>query len=277
MGREAARLHREGKTIALVPTMGYLHEGHLSLLRAGRDAADILVISIFVNPLQFGANEDFNVYPRDMERDLELAESCGVDIVFAPAAADLYPGGFSTFVEVEGLTETLCGLSRPGHFRGVTTVVCKLFNLTRPDLAFFGRKDFQQLAVIRRMSSDLDLGIEIVGMPIVREPDGLAMSSRNVYLDPGERKQALALVECIFLARAMFKEGEHRAGVILDRVRNRIGMEPDVRLDYARICHRESLDDMELATGDSVLLLAVFVGKVRLIDNHCLNEEIALP
>lgn len=277
MQKEAKRLGREGQRIALVPTMGYLHEGHLSLLREARKSSDKLVISIFVNPLQFGADEDFDLYPRDMERDLGLARSCGADIAFTPDSGDLYPGDFSSFVEVEGLTETLCGRSRPGHFRGVTTVVCKLFNLVRPDLAFFGQKDYQQLAVIRRMTNDLDLGIEIVGMPTVRESDGLAMSSRNVYLAPDQRRQALSLVESIQLARAIYKEGERRAGVILDRVRDRIGREPDARIDYAQICHESTLEEMELADRSSILLLAVYIGKIRLIDNHRLEEEIRMP
>ena len=234
------------------------------------------MLSIFVNPLQFGENEDFSVYPRDPERDLELARNCGADIVFMPSAAELYPEGFRTYVEVEGLTDTLCGRSRPGHFRGVTTVVCKLFNIVKPHLALFGRKDFQQLAVISRMAADLDMGIEIKGMPIVREMDGVAMSSRNVYLDPDERKQARALVESIQLARAMYKEGEKRTGVILDRVRTRIQMEPSARIDYARICHRDTLRDMDLVTENSVLLLAVNIGKVRLIDNHQLSMELKI-
>lgn len=268
------RLSSLGKEIAFVPTMGYLHEGHLSLLRAGRKAGDVLVLSIFVNPLQFGEGEDFSAYPRDTERDLELARSCGVDIVFIPNEKDLYPEGFSTSVEVEGLTEILCGQSRPGHFRGVTTVVCKLLNLVRPDRAYFGRKDYQQLAVIRRMVTDLNLGVEIISMPIVREPDGLAMSSRNVYLDPDERRQARCLVESIQLARAMYKGGELRAEEILDRVRTRIEMEPSARVDYARICHMDTLDEMELVTEESVLLLAAYIGSVRLIDNHRVCMEL---
>lgn len=274
MQATAKKLSGKGKRIAFVPTMGYLHEGHLSLLRAGRKAGDILVLSIFVNPLQFRDGEDLSVYPRDMDRDLELARSCGVDIVFTPAKTDLYPEGFSTYVEVEGLTDTLCGRSRPGHFRGVTTVVNKLLNLVRPHKAFFGQKDFQQLAVIRRMVSDLNMDIGIQGMPIVREPDGLAMSSRNVYLNPDERKQALTLVGSIRLARAMLKEGEFRTEILLDRVRDRIELEPSAKIDYAQICHESTLLDMDLITEESVLLLAVYVGQVRLIDNHYLFEEI---
>ncbi len=276
MQAEAERLRAAGKRIALVPTMGYLHEGHLSLLRAGRSDGDTLVLSIFVNPLQFGENEDFSVYPRDPERDLELARDCGADIVFMPSEAELYPEGFRTYVEVEGLTDTLCGRSRPGHFRGVTTVVCKLFNIVKPHLALFGKKDFQQLAVISCMAADLDMGIEIKGMPIVREMDGVAMSSRNVYLDLEERRQARSLVESIQLARAMYKEGEKQAGVLLDRVRTRIAMETSARIDYARICHKDTLRDMDLVTEDSVLLLAVIIGKVRLIDNHQLSMELKI-
>ena len=274
MQAEARRLSASGKKIAFVPTMGYLHEGHLSLLRAGRKAGDVLVLSIFVNPLQFGEGEDLDVYPRDMERDLELARSCETDIVFTPAVRDLYPDGFNTYVGVRGLTEILCGHSRPGHFQGVTTIVCKLLNLVCPSKTFFGQKDYQQLAVIRRMVADLNLGVEIVGMPIVREPDGLAMSSRNVYLDPDERQQSRSLVESIQLSRAMFKEGEQRSDEILDRVRIRIEMEPSSRIDYARICHYKTLEDMETVTEESVLLLAVYIGSVRLIDNHRLCMEL---
>ncbi|MFH1964325.1 MAG: pantoate--beta-alanine ligase [Acidobacteriota bacterium] len=274
MQAAARRLTSEGKEIAFVPTMGYLHEGHLSLLRAGRKAGDILVLSIFVNPLQFGEGEDLSVYPRDLDCDRELACSRGTDIVFSPSVKGLYPDGFSTCVEVKGLTEILCGHSRPNHFRGVTTVVCKLLNLVCPSKAFFGQKDYQQLTVIRRMVSDLNMGVEIVSMPIVREPDGLAMSSRNVYLDPNERRQALSLVESILLARAMYKEGERRAEEILDRVRTRIEMEPSAKVDYAQICHRDTLKEMDLLTEESMLLLAAYVGQVRLIDNHQLGMEL---
>ncbi len=274
MQAAARRISSSGNKIAFVPTMGYLHEGHLSLLRAGRKAGDSLVLSIFINPLQFGEDEDLDIYPRDMERDLELARSCETDIVFTPAVRDLYPDGFNTCVEVKGLTEILCGHSRPGHFQGVTTVVCKLLNLVCPSSAFFGQKDYQQLAVIRRMVSDLNMGVEIVGMPIVREPDGLAMSSRNVYLNQSERRQALSLVESIWLARAMYKEGERKAEEILDRVRTRIETEPSARIDYAQICHRDTLEKMDLLTEESMLLLAAYVGQVRLIDNHRLGMEL---
>lgn len=269
-----AEARREGKRISFVPTMGYLHDGHLSLLREGRQRGGLLVLSIFVNPTQFGRGEDLDAYPRDLARDAELARSAGVDLIFAPEARDMYPAGYSSYVDVEGLTANLCGASRPGHFRGVTTVVCKLFNIVQPHVAFFGRKDFQQLAVIRRMTADLNLPVEIVGMPIVREADGLAMSSRNVYLAPGERQQALALVDAIRLATARVRQGERRAAALIEAVRGRIEREPDARVDYIQICHADTLEDAPTADADSVLLLAVKIGTTRLIDNHYLFEEV---
>ena len=275
MQARCAALKREGKRVALVPTMGWLHEGHLSLLREGRKRADVLALSVFVNPLQFGAGEDFDAYPRDLMRDAALAEKTGADLLFAPRRDALYPADFSTHVEVSGLTETLCGKSRPGHFRGVATVVTKLFNIVRPDVALFGRKDFQQLAVIRRMVRDLDMGIEIVGMPIVREADGLAMSSRNTYLGADERRQALALVESLRLAQSLARGGETDVAAVLAAVTVRIGREPLARIDYAQICHDETLEDMEQITANSVLLLAVYFGATRLIDNaYLLKDEL---
>ena len=267
-------LRRRGKRIAFVPTMGYLHEGHLSLLREGRRRGDVLALSIFVNPIQFGAGEDFANYPRNLQRDKELAVAVGTDLLFLPEKEALYPGGFATHVEVSGLTEDLCGRSRPGHFRGVTTVVCKLFNIIHPHVALFGCKDFQQLAVIRRMARDLDMDIQVLGMPIVREADGLAMSSRNVYLTPQERVQALALIDSLRLARRLTVAGETAAAVIIDAVQQRILREPAARIDYVRICHQDTLREMDSITADSVLLLAVYVGTTRLIDNHILGEEI---
>ncbi len=271
----AAELVSQGKRIAFVPTMGYLHDGHLSLLREGRRQGDVLVLSIFVNPIQFGEGDDFSVYPRDFEHDREGARSVDVDIIFAPDVEDLYPPAFSTYVEVGGLTDTLCGKNRPGHFRGVTTVVSKLFNIVKPGVAIFGQKDFQQLAVIRRMVRDLHMDIEIRGMPIVREEDGLAMSSRNVYLDCDQRTQALALSDSLRLGCTLVGAGERNAGEIIRRVRERIEQEPEARIDYVQICHDETLQDMEDVTFDSVLLLAVRIGKTRLIDNHYLFEKIA--
>ncbi|WP_442900172.1 pantoate--beta-alanine ligase [Geoalkalibacter sp.] len=264
----------QGKRLAFVPTMGYLHEGHLSLLRAARDAGDILVLSIFVNPTQFGVGEDFDSYPRDLDRDAEMACSVGTDWLFAPRASAMYPKGYATWVDVEGLTGNLCGASRPGHFRGVTTVVCKLFGIVQPHVAFFGQKDFQQLAVIRRMSADLNLPVEVRGLPIVREADGLAMSSRNVNLSPAQRRQALALFAGIRLAAAQVAAGERDSRRVLAAVRERIQQEPEATVDYIQICHDETLTDLETIDRHALLLLAVRVGTTRLIDNHHLGEEI---
>jgi pantoate--beta-alanine ligase len=260
-------LRREGKRIAFVPTMGYLHEGHLSLLREGRERGDVLVLSIFVNPTQFGQGEDFEAYPRDLSRDAEMARSVGTDLLFAPEARGMYPAGYATYVDVERLTDTLCGRSRPGHFRGVTTVVAKLFGIVQPHEAYFGRKDFQQLAVIRRMTLDLNLPVEIIGMPIVREGDGLAMSSRNVYLSPEQRQQALALSRGIALAQQMVRDGVRDVGQILAALRSIIEEQNEARIDYLQICHQLTLQEQGRVDGDSVLLIAVFIGKTRLIDN----------
>lgn len=270
----SADAHREGRRIAFVPTMGFLHEGHFSLLREARSRGDLLVLSIFVNPTQFGAGEDFDAYPRDLSRDAAMAEDVGVDFIFAPSANAMYPSGYATFVDTEGLTEVLCGASRPGHFRGVTTVVTKLFNIVQPDVALFGRKDFQQLAVIKRMTADLNLPVDVVGLPIVREADGLAMSSRNAFLSAEERRQALCLIDGIRLAVAAVREGERGAGKILELVKERITREPDAVIDYIRICRRDTLEDVDTVDADSVLLLAVRIGKTRLIDNHMLFEEV---
>jgi pantoate--beta-alanine ligase len=264
----AARL--KGERIAFVPTMGFLHAGHLSLLQEGRRRGDLLVLSIFVNPTQFGAGEDFASYPRDLAADAELARGAGVDVIFAPEASRMYPAGYATYVDVEGLTETLCGASRPGHFRGVTTVVTKLFNIVAPDVALFGCKDFQQLAVIRCMSADLNLPVEIVGMPIVREPDGLALSSRNVYLSPGQRQQALVLSQGIARARELAGSGVESVGEILAVLRSLIEGQAEARIDYLQICHQQTLREQERLDADSVLLMAVFIGKTRLLDNALL-------
>ncbi len=264
---------RAGRRIAFVPTMGYLHAGHASLLAEGRHQGDLLVLSIFVNPTQFGVGEDLATYPRDFSRDSEIARAAGVDIIFAPDAAQVYPAGFATHVAVEGLTETLCGRNRPGHFRGVTTVVSKLFNIVQPDVAFFGCKDFQQLAVIRRMTDDLNLPVEIVGLPIVREPDGLALSSRNVYLSADERRQALSLIDAIHEACRMARGGERESARILAAVRRRIEREPAARIDYVQICDAVTLADSETVTPTAVLLLAVRIGTTRLIDNSFLLQQ----
>jgi pantoate--beta-alanine ligase len=259
-----------GKTVAFVPTMGYLHQGHYSLLEEGRRRGDLLVLSIFVNPAQFGAGEDLDVYPRDLAGDSELAVRAGVDVIFAPTVAQMYPRGYASWVDVEGISALLCGASRPGHFRGVTTVVTKLFNIVQPEIAFFGCKDFQQLAVIRRMVLDLNLAVEIIGMPIVREADGLALSSRNSYLSADERRQALVLSAAIRNARQAVADGERNSETILAQVRQLIAAQPAARVDYLQICHQFSLQNQPKIDTDSVLLLAVFIGKTRLIDNSFL-------
>ncbi|MGM0416487.1 MAG: pantoate--beta-alanine ligase [Thermodesulfobacteriota bacterium] len=270
MQLRALALRDAGKRIAFVPTMGYLHEGHLSLVRAARQHGNVVVLSIFVNPTQFGAGEDFASYPRDLTRDSAMAQKAGVDIIFAPEAADMYPGEYATTVHVEGITETLCGASRPGHFDGVTTVVSKLFGIVQPHAALFGMKDFQQLAVVRRMTLDLNIPVEIIGMPIVREADGLAMSSRNKYLSPQMRQQALALSESIRTATAAALQGETDAEILVEAVKNRISREQDARIDYVDICHDITLAPMTKIDKHSVLLVAVFFDSTRLIDNHYL-------
>ena len=263
-----------GRRIAFVPTMGFLHEGHLSLLREGRKCGDLLVLSIFVNPTQFGQGEDLDRYPRDLARDEQLARECGVDALFSPDAAAIYPNDYMTFVNIEGpLTTTLEGVSRPTHFRGVTTVVAKLFIIVQPHVALFGCKDFQQLAVVRRMTADLNLPVEIIGMPIVREADGLAMSSRNVYLSAAERQQALSLSQALGRGRQLAADGVRQAGEVLTALRTMIEAQPAARIDYLRICHRATLQEQERIDADSVLLLAVFIGKTRLIDNGFLLDQ----
>ena len=257
-----------GQTIAFVPTMGFLHEGHLTLLREGRKRGDLLVLSIFVNPTQFGPSEDLDCYPRDFERDESLASECGVDLIFYPDTEAIYPDGYATYVTVEGpLTTTLEGSCRPTHFRGVTTVVAKLFTIVQPHVALFGRKDFQQLAVIQRMTLDLNLPVEIVGMPIVRETDGLAMSSRNVYLSADERCQALALADSLRKSAAEVLNGEKDAAKVLESVHHRLVAEPDLQIDYVKICHALTLEEVDTIDHESVMLLSVSVGKTRLIDN----------
>ena len=272
MQQRCLDLRWNGKKISFVPTMGYLHEGHLSLMREGKKRGDVLILSIFVNPTQFAPNEDLDAYPRDLDRDLELAASVGVDLVYAPLPQDVYPDGYATMVNVSGLTETLCGASRPDHFQGVTTVVNKLFNIVQPDIAFFGQKDFQQLAVIRKMVSDLNMPVEIVGLPIVREEDGLALSSRNVYLSLAQRASALSLSQSLTAARELARNGEKDVQTILQTVRRRIEALPDTRIDYLQVCHKLTLADQDQVDDDSVLLLAVYVGNTRLIDNSFLLD-----
>ncbi len=265
---------RQGKTIGFVPTMGYLHEGHLSLFRIARKKADILVVSIFVNPIQFGPNEDYQIYPRDPEGDLKKCEKEGVDVVFMPDVEEMYPPDFSTYVEVKHLDEELCGKYRPGHFRGVTTVVTKLFNAVRPHLAVFGLKDAQQYFIIRRMVRDLNMPIDIIPGPIVREPDGLAMSSRNVYLSPEERKQAPALYRALQLAKRMIEEGERDPRKVIDAVRRYIEEHaPLGRIQYIQVVDTYNLKPVDEIKGEVMVALAVFFGKTRLIDNVIVSTD----
>ena len=267
MRRRAASLRRDGLRVCLVPTMGYLHEGHLSLLRAGRARSDVLLASIFVNPTQFGPTEDLDTYPRDEQGDLHKLRSCGVDLVFIPTADDLYRPGHQTIVHVPQLAKPLCGTSRPTHFAGVATIVTKLFHLTFPQVAIFGEKDFQQLAVIRRLVLDLNFAIEIVGMPIVREPDGVAMSSRNAYLTTTQRQQATCLHHGLKAAQARFSGGEHSAEVLLAAARAVVDATPLARLDYLELRDARTLETVDTINGPAVMAMAVFFGNTRLIDN----------
>ena len=267
-------LRLSGKRISFVPTMGYFHEGHLSLMREARMTADHVVVSIYVNPTQFGPKEDFSKYPRDFDRDAAMAKSVGVDVIFFPSNQDMYPGGYQTYVDVEQVTKNLCGMSRPGHFRGVTTICCKLFNIVKPHSAIFGKKDFQQLAAIKRMVADLNLDLEIVGLPTYREPDGLAMSSRNVYLSKEERSSALALVGALKLAQNLYAEGERNAVKIIKQAEKLIKNEPFTNIDYIKICDTATLEDVNEIKNEVVMALAVKVGKTRLIDNSVLGEEL---
>ena len=262
-----------GQIIAFVPTMGFLHEGHLALMRAGIKHSDRLVISLFVNPTQFGPNEDLDQYPRDEEGDLEKADNVGVDIVFMPSVKEMYPEGNQTAVRVEKLPMHLCGLSRPGHFDGVTTVVAKLFHIVKPNIAVFGQKDYQQLAVISRMVMDLNMDVQIIGMPTYREPDGLAMSSRNSYLSKEERGSALCLKKSIDLAVELFRNGEKKAKVVKSAVCSLIQRYPHTKIDYVNLCDSVTLDDVEAISEDTLLALAVYVGKTRLIDNRVLGRD----
>lgn len=267
MQRYSKEARGSGKAIAFVPTMGYLHEGHLSLLKEGRKRADLLVMSIFVNPTQFGPGEDYASYPRDMRRDMEMAEGVGVDVVFNPDVRDIYPEGFQTYVRVEEVTKNLCGLSRPGHFQGVATVVLKLFNIVRPHIAIFGEKDFQQLVMVKRMIKDLNMDIEIIGMPTVREGDGLAMSSRNSYLSPAERKAGQAIYRSLLRGKEVFDKGIIDVDKILGEVRKVVEGEPLIVVEYIKLCDMNTLQDINIVEGEALLAIAVRVGKARLIDN----------
>jgi pantoate--beta-alanine ligase len=269
----ANRLRREGKSIGFAPTMGYLHEGHASLLRAARLDCDAVVLSIFVNPTQFGPNEDLDKYPRDMERDENIARQEGTDCIYYPDARTMYPPGYQTYVTVEKLTGSHCGVSRPVHFRGVATVCTKLFNLVLPHRAYFGQKDYQQCAVIRRMTQDLNMNLEIVVMPTVREKDGLAMSSRNAYLKPDERAQAVCLHESLQLAKDLVNKGERNAAAVIAAIRKHIEARPAAHIDYVSIADVDTLEELEVIQKKTVVLLAVFMGNTRLIDNKVLAVD----
>ncbi|MFW5975558.1 MAG: pantoate--beta-alanine ligase [Desulfosalsimonas sp.] len=273
MQETAEGFRQQGKSIAFVPTMGFLHEGHLSLIRHGRQNADILVVSIFVNPAQFGPGEDYESYPRDPEKDSALAENQGADILFMPEKNDLYPRGYETYIYQESLPQHLCGLSRPGHFTGVMTIVAKLFNIIKPHYAVFGEKDYQQLAIIRKMTADLNFGIHIIGAPTVREPDGLAMSSRNKYLNQRQRNSALQLNRALSEAQEMTVKGENRARILIEAAVEKISASPEVSIDYVKVCDPETLEDMEVVDRPALMALAAKVGRTRLIDNAMLTPS----
>jgi pantoate--beta-alanine ligase len=269
---ETLRLKR--KRLAFVPTMGYFHEGHLNLMREAKKMADYLIVSIYVNPTQFGPKEDLSKYPRDFDRDIRLAESVNVDVIFYPVDKEMYPENYQTYVNVEEVTKNLCGLSRTGHFRGVTTVCAKLFNIVKPHIVVFGKKDFQQFITIKRMVADLNLNLQIVGLPTVRETDGLAMSSRNVYLKENEKPSALTLVASLKLAQKLYAGGERNTSVIIKEAKNLITKAPYTDIDYIKICDMKTLADINEIAGEAVIAVAVKVGKTRLIDNHVFGEKL---
>lgn len=258
---------RQGKSVGFVPTMGFLHEGHLSLIKAAKKENDFVVVSIFVNPTQFGVGEDYEAYPRDLERDAKLSESAGADVIFHPSVSEMYPENYQTYVEVLEITNRLCGLSRPTHFKGVTTVVNKLFNIVEPDRAYFGQKDAQQVAVIQKMVRDLNMNVEIIPCPIIREADGLAMSSRNTYLSREQRQAALVLSKSLFAARDMIAKGERNAVMIKEFIVDMIQKEPLAAIDYVEVLDAFSLDNISIIQGTILIALAVKIGKTRLIDN----------
>ncbi len=263
---------KAGLSVGLVPTMGYLHEGHKSLIDAARKDNDRVVVSIFVNPMQFGPNEDLASYPRDLEKDAALCEAAGVDLIFHPQPEEMYAPGFCSYVDMNGLTTQLCGKSRPIHFRGVQTVVLKLFHIVTPDRAYFGQKDAQQLAVVKRMVRDLNVGTEIVGCPIIREADGLAKSSRNTYLNEAERQAALVLSRSLNAGRALVENGETSAQAVRDAIINEIEKEPMAKIDYVDVVSFDTITPVETIQGSVLVAIAVFIGKTRLIDNFMVEK-----
>lgn len=271
MQETANGLRASGETIGFVPTMGYLHEGHLKLVEVAKETATKVVVSIFVNPTQFGPKEDFERYPRDIKADLRKLSELNVDFVFIPEVSEMYPKGFQTYVSVKELTKGLCGASRPGHFEGVATVVTKLFNIVKPHFAVFGQKDYQQLTVITRMVRDLNMDIEIIGVPTVREPDGLAMSSRNSYLKPQERDSALSLYKSINKAQEMVSQGERDVDKIVAELTRLILSHPYTKIDYVKIVDPTTLEELKQVSKEALLALAVFVGDTRLIDNAIIH------
>jgi len=269
----SAKIESMGQSIGLVPTMGFLHEGHLTLVRASLKKADVTVVSIFVNPTQFEPGEDLKDYPRDLVQDSSKLEREGVDYLFAPSVREMYPEGYKTYVEVHELQERMCGLSRPGHFRGVCTAVLKLFNIVQPDMAFFGQKDAQQAAILKRMVKDLNLDIEMNILPIVRSADGLALSSRNAYLEGESRTSALFLFESLKMAALEIDKGEREPSVLIKKMKELILSKPQARVDYIEIVDRESLVSLKRLTGHILITVAVYIGKVRLIDNAIIKVK----
>jgi pantoate--beta-alanine ligase len=269
-------MKKENKLVGLVPTMGYLHEGHLTVMRAARNQSDIVIMSIFVNPIQFGPGEDFKKYPRDIKRDEELVRSCGVDVIFYPKKEDMYPEDFSTYVNVESLTKELCGKSRPGHFRGVTTVVMKLFEIVKPDIAYFGQKDAQQAYVIKKMTEDLNMDITMKIMPTVREENGLAMSSRNSYLTKPEKKDASEIYKSLKLAEDLINSGQTDPKKVIKKMRDLLSKKPSLKIDYISIADTKTLKDVAAIDGEVLVAVAVFIGKTRLIDNIILSPSASL-
>jgi pantoate--beta-alanine ligase len=271
--RRVSGAKSRGMSIGLVPTMGYLHEGHLSLVRQSLQKADVTVVSIFVNPAQFGPREDFKEYPRDLNRDSEILEREGVDYLFVPEAGEMYPPGYKTYVEVHDLQDKLCGRFRPGHFRGVCTVVLKLFNIINPDISFFGQKDAQQAIILKRMVKELNLNVNIEVSPIIREEDGLALSSRNKYLTQEERKAALVLSKSLEEAQSMMEKGQRDSAAIIRRMKEIIGREPLARIEYLGIVEMDELKPITKIEKEALAALAVFIGRVRLIDNTILRPK----